>query len=153
MIKIPEQLADDYIRKQLKKGDVLYWKSFEGVEKTKNSYFVVLAPCIGEMLLAVRGTKRTDLYEGSSSVRPKFDTLKIGRHETSIFDVDTMLDFKWIEEFSANDLKKVLGHKLTKLGSLPDAVVADINNVVKNAKTISKRHKALILGDLHGPIS
>jgi len=151
MVQIPRELAEAHLRTSCKKGDVLYWEFFEGHEQDKNSYFVLLTSCINGRFLAVRGTKRVELYTTQNAKRVSHDTLLIKSGETAIFPKDTILDFTWMRWLTLSELAKLLGAGVSQKGTLPANIIGRIDTVVEGAITISSRYKALILKDEQNP--
>jgi len=130
MIQIPEELGIEHLRKNFKKGDVLFYKNFEGKEKYRDSYFVLLTNCINDEFLVVRATKNIHYYK---------------KGETTIFTLDTIIDLTWTRVFTINEMKKLLGTLIVKKGCLPMQIIKRINESVLMAVTIEEGWQKIIL--------
>ena len=144
MIQIPEELGIEHLRKNFKKGDVLFYKNFEGKEKYRDSYFVLLTNCINDEFLVVRATKNIHYYNNPTN-RLKHDIVLIKKGETTIFTLDTIIDLTWTRVFTINEMVKLLGTLIVKKGCLPTQIIARINESVLMAVTIEEKWQKIIL--------
>ena len=146
MIQIPEELGVEHLRKNFKKGDVLFYKNFEGKEKYRDSYFILLTNCINDEFLVVRATKNIHCYDNPTANRLKHDIVFIKKDETTIFTLDTIIDLTWTRIFTINEMVKLLGTLIVKKGCLPTQIIARINESVLMAVTIEEKWQKIILG-------
>ena len=145
MIKIPDTFADQHLRSRICKGDVLFWQDFPGVERFRDSHFVMLTECLNDEFIFVRATARVYLYQGLTIKRTQTDTLFLAQGTCGIFPKDTILDFKMLGRFKVQDLAKLLGTKLKIEGRMEEAIIKQIETTVKESKTISPNDINLIL--------
>jgi len=145
MISIPEEMASQHLRESFSKGDVLFWRGFPGLERKRNSYFVLLTNCINDQFIVARATRQIEHYSGATAKRLEHDIIFIKKNETTIFPEDTIIDLTWIEKFTIENLSKLLGSDISRKGTLPTDVIQRINDAVRMAVTISERDRKLIL--------
>ena len=145
MIVFPEEITKEHLRTMYCKGDVLFWENFKGKERIKSSYFVLLTKCIDDKFILVRATKQIHYYTGPMAVRLAHDIVLIKADETTTFPQDTILDLTWMDFFSVEDLYKLLGSDIRKIGKLPANIIKRINDYVFIANTVSPSMQKLIL--------
>ncbi len=110
MIKVPDEITEEFIRKHLKKGDVLFWEYYEFKNKNKKtSRFIILTECQNDTFLAIRTTKRIELYQQPSNFNREF--IILSSNEDSLFPKPTVLDLNRIHVLKIEKMKKFLGNK------------------------------------------
>lgn len=142
---LPADLAEKHLRSHLCKGDVLFWESFRGKKRTKDSYFVVLSRCINDQFIVARTTSKKELYTGTIAKRLSHDIVFIKKNETKIFPKDTLLDLNWLDFFTIEELARLIGGNLKKKGRLSENLIKRIDEAVQTAVTVSEHDKRLIL--------
>lgn len=145
MIQLSEELSNKHLRATFCKGDVLFWEGFPGKEKARDSYFVLLTGCIEDHFLVARASRQLHHYVGSSAERLRHDIVLIKSGEAEIFTDDTILDLTWRRFFTVEQLAKLLGAEVKKIGVLSDALIVRINEYVRMSVTLSEREKEMIL--------
>lgn len=145
MVQLPESLSLEHLRSRFGKGDVLFWESFPGKEKSRDSFFVLLTACINDSFLVVRATAKIQLYTGSLPKRLAHEAVLIKANETPLFPKDTILDLTWIDSFTVQEMSKLLGSNIKLHGRLPDTIIQRIDEAVQISITVSEHDKKLIL--------
>lgn len=145
MIQLPEQLAEDFIRKHLAKGDVLFWENYEfkgGSRKT--SRFIILTECKNDFFLAIRATNNIELYEKPSSLHREF--VKLLANEESVFLKPTILDLNRIFPLEVKQMKKLFGEQIKRTTRISANTLDKLEDLVKRSKILRKDWKNWILG-------
>jgi len=145
MVSIPPELAASHLRTSCLKGDVLFWRGFEGKKQQRDSYFILLTHCVNDSFIVARAARRVEHYSGAQAIRIKHEVVFLKKGEVSFFPDDTAIDLTWRDTFTLDKLAKLLGGAVTKRGSLPPAIMQRIDDAVRNSCTLSTREINLIL--------
>jgi len=137
MIQLPERLAEDFIKKHLAKGDVLFWENYKFKSgRKKTSRFIILTECKNDSFLALRATHRIELYEKPSSFYREF--IKLSANEESLFPKPTILDLNQIFLFKVDEMKQLFGEQIKRPNHISNAVLNKLEDLVANSKILRK---------------
>ena len=147
MIKFSQDFNKKHLLKNISKGDVLFWKDYQGKYKIKDAYFIILTGFLSDgSCYAVRGTTNVALHTDKAFRRIQTsDILIIKMGETKIFPKTTVLNFVYLNKFSVDDIAKLLGAGIINSGRLSPEIIKKINDTVSSARTIAPIHKKIIL--------
>lgn len=137
MIQLPERLTEDFIKRRLLKGDVLFWENYKfknGSKKT--SRFVILTDCKNDSFLAIRATGNIEFYEKPSSLHREF--IKLSANEESLFTKLTVLDLNKIFVLNIREMKRLFGEQIKRPNRISDDTLNKLEELVANSKILRK---------------
>lgn len=142
----PQADREDYLKRHLKPGQVLYLFS-HFTQPPKEKYLVIAYYSDSPLLFVINS--RIHPYIAS---RPELNAsqVEIQAVEYDFLSHDSFIDCSQvIDSFEAAEIRRqVLGELSRIKGELTPATTAEIKQVVRAARTISERHKQLILAAL-----
>lgn len=144
MIQLPERLAENFIKKHLAKGDVLFWENykFKGGNR-KTSRFIILTECKNDFFLAIRATNNIELYEKPSSLCKEF--IKLLANEEPLFPKPTILDLNRIFPLGVEQMKKLFGEQIKRTTHISAKTLDKLEGLVEKSKILRKDWKNWIL--------
>lgn len=137
MIQLPERLTEDFIKRRLLKGDVLFWENYKfknGSKKT--SRFIILTDCKDDSFLAIRATDNIEFYEKPSSLHREF--IKLSANEESLFTKPTVLDLNKIFVLNTREMKRLFGEQIKRPNRISDDTLDKLEELVTNSKILRK---------------
>lgn len=137
MIQLPERLTEDFIKKHLLKGDVLFWENYQFKDGSrKTSRFIILTDCKNNSFLAIRTTSRTELYEKPIGLHREF--IKLLVNEDHLFTESTILDLNRIFVLKVDEMKQLFGEQIKRPSCISNDVLNKLEALIVNSKILRK---------------
>ena len=143
-MEVSFKAADQVFEKEFARGVVLITEMQFPSGTRKLKYIVLLNKNPADLTtLLFLTTSQTDYYDRF----PHLDHIRIKPNALPFFPKETILDCREVFSMQREDLKRRYQETALKfIGTLPQDYIDQIDRLVASSRSISKRHKKIILG-------